>query len=321
MIPDATFEPTTAQPALRLRFSLLALLVFVTLVCLLLAWWVQPNRVAATALFQVNRVTTNLLDDEASERRDERDFEIVKKSHLALLKSYFVLNAALRKPGIPALPILASQTDPVAWLQGHLEVEFPQDAEILAIRLRGTEAQANDLAQIVDAVASAYKDEVLYYEQQLRLAGRDLLARSLEDLKEEIAEKWEEYLDIARESDRLESGSGQIRQELDIRRLDRIETELLRLEIEQLEAEMTGNSNNRKSIETRIEQLRERQSELEKRITSRGEKSAEMSLRKVELEQLQKIANEMSTKLEKMDIEAQAPPRIEQRQPAVVGPD
>jgi hypothetical protein len=320
MIPDATFEPARSRFKLRLRFSLLALLILVTLICVGLAWLVQPNLVVATALFQVESVNPTLIGDDTRQLRDEQEFEIVKKSQIALLKSYFVLNSALRNPGISGLPIFRSQKDPVAWLQDHLEADFPQYGEILAISLRGPEAQAKDLVQIVDAVANAYRNEVIYEGKQRSLASRDMLARSLENLKIEMVRKWEQYLDIAREVDHLESGSGKVQQELDLKRLDRVETEIMRLENEQLQAEIGGGAENGSAIEKRIEQLHKRQAELERTITARAEQSVELTARKRELYQLERIADEMAIKLEKMDIEANAPERIRQLQQAVVAP-
>ncbi|MEX2310383.1 MAG: hypothetical protein WD738_22640 [Pirellulales bacterium] len=318
MIPDATFEPAPPQPKLRLRFSLLALLIFVTLVCLGLAWLVQPELVVATALFQVDTAAPTLLGDAALQPYDEQDYWNLQRTQIELLKSYFVMNAALRQPGIASLPYFAGRGDPVAWLQDRLEVEFPQNSEILVIRLRGPDAQANDLVQIVDAVAKAYRDEVIYEEKQRRLASRDLFARSLENLKKQTDRNYREYLDIAREAGRAESGSGQVLQEIDMKRLDRVETELLRLENEQLQAEAISDSKKVEAITQRIEQLRERQAELERKLTARAEKSVELTVRERELDQLQRIADEMSIKLEKTDIEANAPERIRQIQPAVI---
>ncbi len=318
MIPDATFGP--APPSkLRLRFSLLALLIFVTLVCFGLAWLAQPTLVVATALFHVDTTTPTLLNDEAKQSPVEPEWKTVKKTQIALLKSHMVLNSALRNPAIAGLPMLQSQKDPVAWLQDHLEAGFPQDGEILAISLRGPEAYANDLIQIVDAVAKGYRDEVVYAERQRRLTDRDLLARSLENLNLEIARKLEKYSDIAREADALESGRGRMLQELDLKRLDRVETELMRLENEQLQTASAGGSESNTPLEQRIGQLRERQAELEKKIMSRAEGSVELTTRQRELDQLQRLADEMTDKLERLDIEAQAPDRIRQVQPAVVG--
>jgi myosin heavy subunit len=127
-------------------------------------------------------------------------------------------------------------------------------------------------------------------------------------------------LDIAKESGRPESGVGKVQQELDIRRLERIEKDLLRLEEEQLKSQR-GDTAALAALETRIAQLRGRQTELEKLISMRGEESVELSMRKQELERLQRIADDMAVQLEAMDIEAQSPPRIEKVQNAVIGDD
>jgi hypothetical protein len=184
MIPDATFEPTPGRSKFRPRFSLLALFVFMTLACLALAWLAQPKRVVATALFHVASEEPTLLGE--PKPHEERKFESYKYTQLALLKSAFILQAAVRKPGIASLPILQSRPDAVSWLKQHLDVEFPQDAEILAIQLRGPESHASDLVQIVDAVAKAYQEEVIHGERTRRLAQRDLKSKSLQNLRNEI---------------------------------------------------------------------------------------------------------------------------------------
>jgi hypothetical protein len=146
------------------------------------------------------------------------------------------------------------------------------------------------------------------------------LARGLEVLQDEIKRKWEEFLDIARESGRPEGGVGKVQQDLDIRRFDRIDKDLLRLEEERLKAD-GGDTDALEALETRIAQLRARQSELEKLIKMRGEESVELSMRKRELDRLWGIADDMTVELEAMDIEAQAPSRIEKVQNAVISND
>ena len=73
-----------------------------------------------------------------------------------------------------------------------------------------------------------------------------------------------------------------------------------------------------KPLEVRLSQLRERQTELEKKIKASTEKSADLETRQRELEQLQRIADEMSMRLEQMDIEASGPDRIRLVQPAAI---
>jgi hypothetical protein len=280
----------------------------------------EAKQVAATALFQICSDTPSILGEPINRPHSHQNYEILKKTQVALLHSYYVLNAAVRNPKIASLSVFESLQDPVEWLQEHVETEIEKDSEILAIRLRGPAEQAEELVQIVDAVAKAYRDEVIYEGKQRSLATRDLLARSLQNLNKEIERKFTEFLDIAEEAGRIESGGGQIMQQIDLKRLDRIDAEIMRLESEQIRSETTADPEVAKFIERRIEELRERQTELEKKITACAESSVELTTRQRDLDRLQHIADEMSVRLERMDIEANAPERIRQIQQALVAP-
>jgi hypothetical protein len=317
MLDDLTRDDLDDVPPrrFRLRFSLLALLLLVTAVCILLGWYVQPEYATATALFEVSGAGEGVFRD-PSAPFDDKGFEILKKTQLAKLKSNYVLTAAVRSPGIAGLAIFRGKPDVVDWLSENLELSFPQDGEILEISLNGLADQKDDLVMAVDAVAKAYKAEVIYAERQRRLATRDLLARSFENLSDQIKQRLEEYNAIARESGRIESGSGQVLQQLDIKRLDRVEEELMRLV-----SESASDSTKAKAYEQRIVHLEEQRGELEKRLTARAENSADLQSRRNELERLQKAADELAMKLEMLDIEASAPDPIRQVQQAVIKHD
>ena len=64
--------------------------------------------------------------------------------------------------------------------------------------------------------------------------------------------------------------------------------------------------------------LSKRQNELLKTIQKRSEKSVDLTTRKSELDRLQGIADDLSVKLEKMDIDKQLPNRIRPVQPATI---
>jgi hypothetical protein len=202
--PMADCEPTAPRSWVRLRFSLLALFLFVTLTSLALAWLVQPERMVATALFEMDRVESRLMGGQPF---DERELEIFKNTQLAKLRSYYVLQAAVRNPGIASMPLWAGQPDPVAWLQEHVEAEFIQDSEILAIRLRGPKSHIQDLVRLVDEVAKAYEDEVLFVDTQTRLRTRDLKAQSLKRLKDELVEKLQLLEDLKEDAGASAAGS------------------------------------------------------------------------------------------------------------------
>jgi hypothetical protein len=308
-------------PKRRLRFSLLTLLILFVVISLLLAWLVQPHRVVATALFDVRAEKPSLSGDAKPEQLDVAGFELLKRTQLALLKSEFLLQSAVRDPAIASLPTFYNKPDLIAWLQKNLEFEFPENGEILSIQLRGVKAQASDLVLIVDAVAEAYKKEVLGAETSRQLSQRDMLERSLQNLNAQIKRKYEDYLDIAKGMNRPESGSGDILQQLDVKRLQAMDEELMRLEGDQVKAEISGAEKDLKIANQRIEQLRKRKAELEKTVARRAERSVDLITRKEELDQLQRIANELNSKLEILDIHAQLPSRIRQIRPAVIAPD
>src|SRR3954471_24592254 len=96
-------------------------------------WFGFPESSSATALFEVRQEKDSIVHDAV--QRSTQDFEILKKTQLALLKSKFLLTSAIRDPGIASLSILAGERDKEEWLQEHLQVEFPQNGEILSISL------------------------------------------------------------------------------------------------------------------------------------------------------------------------------------------
>lgn len=191
-------DATTFLHALRRRWLLAVGLGSVVAVASAIAmWYLFPESSSATALFQVSNEQDSLLGNQMPQT--QASFDILKKTQLALLKSNYVLKAALRPAGIASLSALAGETDPEEWLQDNLIVDFPQNGEILSITLSGDEL-STDLVLLVDAVAKAYQEEVLEKERQRRLNNRDLLARSYENLNADTKHKMEEFLDIAKES-------------------------------------------------------------------------------------------------------------------------
>src|SRR5829696_1716253 len=94
-------------------------------------WFAFPESSSATALFEVRIKQESIMRD--TNPQTTQDYEILKKTQLALLKSKFLLTSALRDPGTAALSILAGERDKEEWLQENLQVEFPQNGEILSI--------------------------------------------------------------------------------------------------------------------------------------------------------------------------------------------
>ncbi len=377
-------------------------------------WFLFPESSSATALFQVATEQDTLFK---VNQQSLQSFDILKKTQLALLKSNYVLTAAIRNPTVGGLSALAGVSEPVEWLQENLVVDFPQNGEILSISLSGDELP-EELVTLVNAVAKAYNDEVVDKLLQRRLANRDLLARSLDKLNQERTDKLELFLDIARQAGRPQASDRDTETDLLFRTIadtskkkDDLTTELyktqtdfvimkgeledpalleaqieqavdndpqvmmMRDQVAEMQMAQAGTSGRRggsrtaasmdqkielmnRQIETyrataKAKMLREFQSkpnialdQLKKRyrttissfqgqlaaatkdleanqekLKSRNEKSGDLETRKAELEQLQEIANDMSVKLESLDIEAAAPEQIRLVQPAVATED
>jgi hypothetical protein len=269
----------------------------------------------ATALFEISYD----LSDSDSRIQSLQEYEILKKSQIALLKSNFVLSAAIRPPGIASLSILAGEEDPVKWLQENLVVDYPQDGEILSISLTGGELP-EDLVRLVDAVAKAYKDEVLNQMRMRRLAARDLLARNLEIRNKDLKRKLEEYLDIAKEIGNSVGVKGELLQQISAKQLDRIEDEIVRLETS-LALEVGEDDAKREAIGKRVEQLTKQKAGLMAELANHLQRIPDLEAREFELKQLQHVSDDLSAKLDWLDVEASSPDRIRQIQAAVVARD
>ena len=275
------------------------------------------------ALIQVAHEESTLLDGHS---QPHQTWQVFCKTQKALLRSHFVLAAAVKKPDVAKLPLVEAADDPVELLNRRLKIDFFPDTEILYVGMNCTSKEREDAAKLVDAVVDAYMDKVVTGQRQRRLATRDMLARSLENLREEIARKWEEFMDIAREAGRQEGQNGDIAQQILLKRLDRVESELMRLEdallSARLQAETAETAETTRQIkfcQMRIEELKNRQEDLEKQIRVSSERSVELEARERDLEQLQRISNQLSARLEMMDIESQAPERIRLIQRATAG--
>jgi hypothetical protein len=173
------------------RDATIAVLLLVLIGCgLFLIPVLRPERFTATALFNVSTDEISYTGEPIP--FDQRRDDVFRKTQVAYLQSYFVLQSALRTPGIGALSILAPHEDKVQWLQDNLDVGFESNSEILHIELHGTEDQTEDLRAIVDAVCDAYSKEVIFEESQRRLVVRDSKERASEELRKKLERLIEE---------------------------------------------------------------------------------------------------------------------------------
>jgi capsular exopolysaccharide synthesis family protein len=159
-------------------------------------WVLFPESSSATAMFEVSNERETLAFD--YDPYNPNSFDILKKTQLAKLASYYVLNKALRKPGVSTLSIFADEPDPVEWLQENIEVDFPQQGELLSITV-SADAPPEELVALVDAISAAYEDESIFEAKTRKLTTRDLLSQSLQNIQKEIEDGLNLYLSMAKE--------------------------------------------------------------------------------------------------------------------------
>ena len=271
-----------------------------------------------TSLVAVSRSPLTFVGFDERSLGQDANWPTFRNTQIELIKSDLVLQAALRDPNVASLPLIRAEADPVSWLRRRLVVGFGSDSEIMAVQMYGTEGEVDQLKQLVDAVVSAYLNEVASSQRQRMLDQRDAVAKALARLNDDLSRKSEAAHDLAIElGSAAHSGVGEVQLQISLKRLDRIETELMKLENEQLAAQLevddTGDASTAmktklKFYEQRIAQLRNRQDELEQQIRTSSETSVDLQQRLHQVEQLQRVADDMTVRLEAMDIERDGTP-------------
>ena len=192
-----------------------------------------PAPFTAFALLRVAAVEQRLVFKTAEE---VSDFGTYRKTQMALIKSRFVMNAALRKPNIASLSMVRDEDFPVAWLEQSIQVDAYDGPEILRISLTGD--RPTELAEIVNAVKDAYLEEVVNAERKLRITRLNDLERIFEQTEDKVRRKEERVNSLAQELGTGDAKALTIKQQMAMeyfaqlrREHARVRFELMRLQV------------------------------------------------------------------------------------------
>ena len=137
----------------------------------------------------------------------EIQYQRYMKTQMELMRSRFVMNAALQHDGISRLPLLKSQADPIDWLVKNLEVNRLGESEIIEVSLPPrTGFSSKEQATVINAVVSAYIDEVVDKERKLMLQRQETLKK--------LSRAYSEMMKTRRETIRKLASSASHGQEL-----------------------------------------------------------------------------------------------------------
>ncbi|HET6576157.1 MAG TPA: hypothetical protein VFG68_21320 [Fimbriiglobus sp.] len=128
-----------------------------------LAWTLLPAKYESYALLQVASAPSSIAE-QGDPTRNRTAFGVYVKTTARLIKSDFVLNAALNdtRYRIGELPTLKEQDNPIKYLDEKLTVGYSDGSEVIQISLEGD--RPADIAKIVNAVKDAYFREVVEKE-------------------------------------------------------------------------------------------------------------------------------------------------------------
>jgi Mrp family chromosome partitioning ATPase len=124
------------------------------------AWELLAAKFESTALLHVSSVPTALANQNANQART--DLTTYIKTTSALIKSDFVLNAAMRD--LKDSPTLRAQKEPIKYLEEELLVTCADGSEVIKVTFKSHEP--SDAKRIVDAVQKAFMSEVIQKEVQ-----------------------------------------------------------------------------------------------------------------------------------------------------------
>ena len=230
------------------------------------------------------------------------EVETYRKTLAVLVKSEFVINAALRDPKLRELESVRQRPDPAAWLAERLTADLGENSSVLRIGVTGVPPK--DAALLANAVAGAFLKEVVQHE-----------IHALRDRQQ-----------------KLEGAQAGLTKALDARKKDLNQTAATvgvppnaadhRALLASLYQERTGlrvelsKARTEKDTEPREKRLREELLALNERIKSC--EHADLDLARAEIARLEAAVTAMSAEITRAQVELSAPSRVRMLAPAAV---
>jgi polysaccharide biosynthesis transport protein len=154
------------------------------------AWTFLPSKYESYALLRVASAPFTVSNNR-DPNRGRTEFATYLKTNAGLIKNEFVLNRALGLEvdgqRIGDLPTIKEQKNPFQFLEDELQVSTQEGSEIIRLTLKGHNPE--DVRRIVNAVQTAYMEEVIEKEIKERQAFLLVLETTLVNLQKTLNEK------------------------------------------------------------------------------------------------------------------------------------
>jgi polysaccharide biosynthesis transport protein len=161
------------------------------------AWNLIPAKYTTTSMIQVSVWDPVIYSKE--NQQGLSDFNTYLKTQADLLRSQFVLTAALRDPEVAGLAMLREQVDPIQFLIDELKIETKEGSEIIKMSLSGEDPRG--VARIVNSIQQAFFDEVIVGELKRKKERLRVLEDQIQRNQAEVKQK-RKNLEQAEEGDK-----------------------------------------------------------------------------------------------------------------------
>lgn len=269
----------------------------------------------------------------STEREGLPEFDAYKATQEQLVKSQYVLNAALRDQKVRGLPTIQREEKrrrAVSWLTSQLRVSFPgRDSEVMTVSVTGPDPK--EAATLVNAVVGAYMREVVDAERNQRVVRRNELDKICADKENEVRCKKNDLKQIAEQLGVAESAaSGATEQRLAMERALASEKELARLRSDlrltrgglevqkELGARCKRLEIQAKVLEDMMQECQEESEQFARQAKRLSVKSLDVEMLSAEVRRGEEILNAVAREREKVRIELHAAPRVTVLQSAEV---
>jgi biopolymer transport protein ExbD len=242
----------------------------------------------------------------AQEKDGHERYLLFRNTQAVLMTTRTVAADALKRRGVAELALVKRQKDPVGWLRQNLQVDFPHNAEVLRVSLKG--GGGREAAVLINAVVDAYVEHYVY--KGLEEPGRrlDMLRKATSDYEERLRHKREV---LRRLADTLASGDAQtkgLRQRVVQESLKMTHKELLevRSDLRKAQVELKALPEQQKdratatSLRKRIDALREMEKSLTHEVEQLGKQLQQLAQDSVDVESLRDEIAQAETVLKKL---------------------
>lgn len=219
------------------------------LVSTAVAAYLLPVQYEVFALLNVRRNEPTVLSKAGT---SSEEFDVYKRTQVQLMQSTQVLNGVVRNSDINHLSIVKEHLhDPVEWLRGQLRIDYPDDAEVMRVAMKGS--NSSEIAKIVDKVVEMYMREIVEASKLRRVAAEAKLRDAFDKETAEYTKKLRELNQLAALHKTKDSEAAQLEKRIAGQQLDallerqreiarRIDETELKISVQKAESASTAES-------------------------------------------------------------------------------